>query len=153
MRPAGSCRRRFLATAAAGLALPALVLRPAHATPAAMRAAIEEVAGGTPVAPGRVTLQIPPIAENGNSVPLTVRVESPMTPEAHVRSLHVFTEQNPLPNVAHFHLGPRAGRAEVSTRVRLFTSQRIVAVAALSDGTFWSAGAEVIITLAACVDP
>jgi sulfur-oxidizing protein SoxY len=64
----------------------------------------------------------------------------------------VFNEKNPQPNVAVFHLGPRAGRASVSTRMRLATSQNLIAVAELSDGTFWSDKVEVIVTLAACVE-
>ncbi len=108
--------------------------------------------GDAPVRTGKVRLDMPPIAENGNSVPLTVSVESPMTLAEHVRSIHLFAEENPRPNVAHFHLGPRAGKAQISTRIRLFTSQRIVAVAALSDGSFWSGSAEIVITLAACIE-
>ena len=108
--------------------------------------------GDAPVRVGKVGLDMPPIAENGNSVPLTVSVESPMTLAEHVRSIHIFAEENPLPNVAHFYLGPRAGKAQISTRIRLFKSQRILAVAALSDGSFWSGSAEIVITLAACIE-
>jgi sulfur-oxidizing protein SoxY len=99
-----------------------------------------------------VALEIPPLVENGNSVPLTVRVDSPMTPQDFVRSIAIFNEKNPQPNVAHFHLSPRAGRAAVSTRIRLGDSQNIVAIAQLSDGTFWSDTAELIVTLPACVE-
>jgi sulfur-oxidizing protein SoxY len=110
------------------------------------------IVGNTPIQAGKVSLDIPPIAENGNSVPLTVSVESPMTPAEHVRSIHIFAQENPLPTVAHFFLGPRAGKAEISTRIRLAKSQRIVAVAALSDGSFWSGSAEVVVTLGACIE-
>jgi sulfur-oxidizing protein SoxY len=146
-------RRDLLAAAGAGIVVTLFASRNAAATPETMQAALREVTGGAPVTPGKVALEMPPVAENGNAVPLTVKVDSPMTPDAHVRSIHLFTERNPLPNVAHFHLGPRAGRAQVSTRMRLFDSQRILAVARLSDGSLWSASAEVIITLAACVEP
>jgi sulfur-oxidizing protein SoxY len=126
--------------------------RAAQASPESAAAAMQAILRDAPLREGKVTLEVPPIAENGNSVSLTVRVESPMTAAEHVRSIHVFAQENPLPNVAHFFLGPRAGKAQVSTRIRLFTSQKIVAVAALSDGSFWSGGAEVVITLAACIE-
>lgn len=144
-------RRQFLAATALGLALPPALLRAAQASPQSA-AAIKAVLGDAPLRPGKVTLDIPPIAENGNTVPLTVSVDSPMTAAEHVRSIHIFAEENPLPNVAHFYLGPRAGKAQVGTRIRLAKSQRIVAVATLSDGSFWSGGADVVITLAACVE-
>ena len=85
-----------------------------------------------------------PLVENGNSVAVEVTVESPMTLDAHVKAIHVFNEKNPQPNVASVHLGPRAGRASLATRARLADSQRIVAVAELSDGTFWTDEVDVI---------
>jgi sulfur-oxidizing protein SoxY len=145
-------RRQFLVATAAGLALPPTLLRAALASPQSAAAAMKPILGDAPLRAGKVTLDIPPIAENGNAVPLTVSVDSPMTATEHVRSIHLFAEENPLPNVAHFYLGPRAGKAQVATRIRLAKSQRIIAVAALSDGSFWSGGAEVVITLAACVE-
>ncbi len=102
--------------------------------------------------PGKVKLEIPPLVENGNAVPVTVTVESPMTPEDHVRRIALFNEKNPQPQVAVFHLGARAGRAQVATRMRLADSQTITAVAELSDGTWRSASAKVIVTLAACLE-
>src|SRR5512145_815616 len=102
-------RRDFLKTTAAGLGLVTLVrIDPAQATPAAMDAAIRKVVGAAKVTPGRVTLDLPPLSENGSTVPLTITVESPMTAAEHVRAIHVFTELNPQPDVASFHLGPRA---------------------------------------------
>ncbi len=145
-------RRRFLGATVLGLVLPLSLRRAAEASPESAAAAMRAVLGDAPLREGKVKLDIPPIAENGNSVPLTVSVESPMTAAEHVRSIHIFAEENPLPNVAHFYLGPRAGRAQVSTRIRLFKSQHIVAVAGLSDGSFWSAKAEIVITLAACIE-
>jgi SoxY-related AACIE arm protein len=97
-------------------------------------------------------LEIPPLVENGNTVPLTVSVASPMAPEDHVKSIHVFNEKNPQPNVGNFYLGPRAGRAQISTRIRLADSQKIVAIARLSDDSFWSATVDVVVTLAACTE-
>lgn len=143
--------RRELIAAGASLAS-ALLIRPAAATPAAMEGAMRALVGEGQVRPGRVKLDVPPLVENGNSVALTVTVESPMTAEHFVRRIAVFNEKNPQPNVATFHLGPRAGRAQVSTRMRMADSQRIVAVAELSDGTFWSSSADVIVTLAACLE-
>jgi sulfur-oxidizing protein SoxY len=145
-------RRRFLGATVLGLVLPLTLRRAAEASPESAAAAMKAILGDAPLREGKVRLDIPPLAENGNSVPLTVSVESPMTEAEHVRSIHIFAEENPLPNVAHFFLGPRAGKAQVSTRIRLFKSQHILAVAGLSDGTFWSAKAEIVITLAACIE-
>ncbi|HEY4987492.1 MAG TPA: SoxY-related AACIE arm protein [Bradyrhizobium sp.] len=148
-------RRNFLALAggaAVVAAVPIVSVRPAQATPATMAAAIRNVVGGAVVHPGKVKLDIPPLVENGNTVPMTVGVASPMTTEDHVRSIHVFNEKNPQPNIGNFHLGPRAGRAVVSTRIRLADSQKITAIAHLADGSFWSVSVDVIVTLAACTE-
>lgn len=145
-------RRQFVAATILGLTLPPTLRHAAEASPEDAAAAMKAILGDAPLRVGKVTLDIPPIAENGNSVPLTVSVDSPMTLAEHVRSIHIFSEENPLPNVAHFTLGPRAGKAQVTTRIRLFKSQKIVAVTALSDGSFWSGSAEVVITLAACIE-
>jgi sulfur-oxidizing protein SoxY len=110
------------------------------------------VIGDAKVTPGRVKLDIPPLVENGNTVPCTVSVESPMTPSDYVKAIHVFNEKNPQPNVISCHLGPRAGRASVATRIRLSDTQSVVAIAEMSDGSFWSASVEVIITLGACLE-
>lgn len=142
-------RRRLIASAG-GFALVGGGL--AHATPQTMAAAIREVVGEAPVRPGRVALEIPPIAENGNAVALNVTVQSPMTATDHVRAIHVFSEKNPLPNVARFQLGPRSGRALVQTRIRLADSQTLIAIAAMSDGSFWSGSASIVVTLGACGD-
>lgn len=150
-----SSRRRFigLAGSAAVLgAVPLATLRSAEATPTSMTAAIKTVVGEGAVRAGRVKLDVPPLVENGNAVPMTVSVTSPMTAADHVVSIHVFSEKNPQPNMGHFHFGPRAGRAQVSTRIRLADSQKIVAIARLSDGSFWSATTDVVVTLAACTD-
>jgi sulfur-oxidizing protein SoxY len=146
-------RRDFLKAAAAGVGLGvALRVQPVGATPATMQEAIRRVIGSARVTPGRVKLELPPLSENGNTVPLTVSVESPMTAEDHVRAIHVFTEKNPQPDVASFRFGPRAGRARVATRIRLADTQTVVALGELSDGSFWSASATVVVTLAACLE-
>jgi sulfur-oxidizing protein SoxY len=149
--------RRDVLIGAASLAAGAgivsvLPVREASATPASMDAAIKKVVGSAPLRKGKVTLNLPPIVENGNSVSVDVAVESPMTPDNHVKAIHVFNEKNPLPNVISAKLGPRAGQAKVSTRMRLADSQRVMAVAELSDGTFWSDEVEVIVTIAACLE-
>ena len=146
-RAPGATRREMLAGA-----LSVLVVRSARATPESMAAAIQAFVGGAEVRKGRVALDVPPLVENGNSVPIKVTVESPMTPQNFVRIIAIFNEKNPQPNVAKFHLSPRCGRAVVSTRIRLGDSQNIVAIAQLSDGTFWSDTAELIVTLPACAE-
>jgi sulfur-oxidizing protein SoxY len=149
-------RREFLLAAgsvAAGIGLgPVIALDPARATPATMQEAIQKVVGSARVTPGKVKLELPPLSENGNTVPLTVSVESAMTEAEHVRAIHLFTEKNPQPNVASFFLGPRAGRARVATRIRLADTQTVVAISELSDGSFWSGSADVVVTLAACLE-
>ncbi len=114
--------------------------------------AIVSIAGGAPVRPGRVSVVMPELAENGNSVSLAISVESPMTSADHVKVIHIVADKNPFPRIASFHLGPRAGHAKIATSIRLATSQVVTAVAEMSDGTFWSGSQEVIVTLAACLD-
>jgi sulfur-oxidizing protein SoxY len=149
-------RREFLLAAggvAAGLGLGSVItVAPARATPAEMQDAIGKVVGAARVNKGKVKLELPPLSENGNTVPLTVSVESPMTAADHVKAIHVFTELNPQPDVVSFRLGPRAGRARVATRMRLATTQTVVAICELSDGSFWSDSAAVVVTLAACLE-
>ena len=99
-----------------------------------------------------VTLGVAELVDNGNVVPITVTVDSPMTAADHVKSIAVFNEKNPQRDVACFTLGPRAGKASVSTRIRLATSQQLVAVAQMSDGSYWSHTVNVIVTLAACIE-
>jgi sulfur-oxidizing protein SoxY len=146
-----STRRQFLGLAG-GVALGIVTLRPAEATSATLASAIRNVVGAAVVKTGKVKLDIPPLVENGNTVPMTVSVTSPMTPDDYVKSIHVFNEKNPQPNVGNFYLGPRAGRAQVSTRIRLADSQKIVAIAQLSDGSFWQTSIDVVVTLAACTE-
>jgi sulfur-oxidizing protein SoxY len=151
----GPSRRKVLAGAGAAGALGTVMLlrvRPAAATPEKMQAAIKSVVGEAPVKKGRVTLDIPPLVENGNTVAMTVSVESPMTPADHVKVVHVFNEKNPQPNVIDAYFGPRAPRAVFSTRIRLADTQTLVAIAEMSDGSFWSDQIDVIVTLAACLE-
>ena len=143
-------RRGALAGAAGAAAI--LLVRPAWAAPEDRTRAIRDFAGEAEIRLGRVKLDLPPLVENGNSAPVTVTVESPMTESDFVRMIALFNERNPQPNVLTMQLGPRAGRAAVSTRIRLATSQRITAIAEMNDGTYWSDSADVIVTLAACVE-
>ena len=138
-------RRQCLAVAL----LPAL---PAAATPESLAAAIQAFTGGAPVRSGRITIEIAELVENGNAVPVSVQVQSPMTAADHAQSLALFTERNPQPEVAVFHFSHRSGRARVDTRIRLATSQPLVAVAKMSDGSLWRHQVDVIVTLAACIE-
>ena len=108
---------------------------------------------GASVMPGRVKLELPKLADSGFSVPMTVSVASPMTPADHVRTILVVADKNPQRDVCWFYLGPRAGRAEVSSRIRLNGTQRVVAVAQLSDGSFWSDARDIEVREAACTEP
>jgi sulfur-oxidizing protein SoxY len=108
---------------------------------------------GASVMPGRVELELPMLADSGFSVPMTVRVESPMTERDYVRTVLVVADKNPQRDVCWFYLGPRAGRAEVSSRIRLNGTQRVVAIAQLSDGTFWSDARDIEVREAACTEP
>ena len=119
-----------------------------HALDEAMR----KVTGSAAVRRGRVKLDLPPLIDNGNSVPLAVTVESPMTAADHVRAIHVFTEKNPQPNVLSAHFTARSGRAAVSTRARIADSGQVTAIAQMSDGSFWSDSVQVIVTLSACLE-
>jgi sulfur-oxidizing protein SoxY len=148
----GPPTRRLVLLGAASSGLALCATGPAAASPAAMDEAIRNLVGEAAVKRGKVTLELPPIVENGNVVPLTVSVDSPMSEAHHVTAIHIFNEKNPQPYVATFNLGPRAGRAAVSTRIRLADSQQVVAIARLNDGSFWSDGADVIVTLAACAE-
>ncbi len=141
-------RRDFLAGAAGALALPGAVR--AQVDP--LDPLVRTLAGGAPVRRGKVTLVLPQLADNGNSVPIRISVDSPMTPVDHVKSIHLYSERNPVSNMANFYLGPRAGKAEITSRVRLAGSQRVTAVAKLSDGSFWYDAAPIVVTLSACLD-
>jgi sulfur-oxidizing protein SoxY len=148
-------RRQFLGLAGGAAvlgAVPVVTLRPAEATPAMLATAIRNVVGAAVVRTGKVKLDVPPLVENGNTVPMTVSVSNPMTSDDYVKSIHVFNEKNPQPNIGNFYLGQHAGRAQISTRIRLADSQKITAIAHLSDGSFWSVSADVVVTLAACTD-
>ena len=117
-----------------------------------MKAAIRAVVGEAAVKPGKIKLELPPLVENGNTVAMSVTVDSPMTAKDYVKAIHVVTEKNPQPNVISVKLGPRAGKAEIATRVRLADTQTVIALCEMSDGSFWSDQMDVIITLGACLE-
>jgi sulfur-oxidizing protein SoxY len=121
-----------------------------RALPDMLQAAIKKVAGTAPLRKGRVKLGLPAMVENGNAVSVEVSVESPMTPGDHVKAIHIFNEKNPQPNVLGVRLGPHSGKARVSTRMRLVTTQQVIAIAEMSDGSFWSDAADIFVALAAC---
>jgi sulfur-oxidizing protein SoxY len=151
-------RRRMLKGIAGSVLLP--LVSPAFAqVPAVARPPLEvlvpvlkEITGGAPVRESRVKLEIPFLAENGHLVPLTVTVESPMTAADHVRTLYLLSEKNPRPVIAKIGMSPGTGRAALTTRIRLSGAQHVVAVAQMSDGSFWAAAADVIVTETACLD-
>jgi len=153
-----SCTRRGLVTALAATAVAAAVpvrvfaqsAQLPHVDPADPVA--KGFTRGAAVRPGRVRLELPVLADNGNSVQMKITVLSPMTDTDHVKAIQLISERNPVREMALFRLGPRAGRAEVASRVRLAGSQRVVAIAEMSDGPFWSGAAEIVVTLSACVD-
>ncbi|MDY8107981.1 thiosulfate oxidation carrier protein SoxY [Fulvimarina sp. 2208YS6-2-32] len=145
--------RRKLFTLAAGagtLGLAGLVPRAALATPEAAREAIAEFTGGTSPQTGRISLTAPEIAENGNTVPISISVESPMSEDDYVESVTVMAEGNPNPEVATFHFTPMSGKAEATTRIRLAKTQTVVAVAKMSDGATYSDSKEVKVTIGGC---
>jgi sulfur-oxidizing protein SoxY len=119
---------------------------------AALASAIRKVTGGQPIRTGKVKLQIPPLIDNGNTVPLSVTVDSPMTQADHVKAIHVFTEKNPQPYVVSAYLGPRSGRASLATRARIADTGQVIAIAQMSDGSYWQDSVSVVVTLSACLE-
>ena len=143
-------RRQVLSTAA-GLTV-CMVLPSAKAAAGDLAVALATYTGNAPVRAGRVQIDIAELVDNGNVVPIVITASSPMTADDHVKSIALFNEKNPQRDVARFTLSPRSGKASVSTRIRLASSQQLVAVAQMSDGSFWSQTVFVIVTLAACVE-
>jgi sulfur-oxidizing protein SoxY len=146
-------RRHFLLLGlAAGTARAQLPPNIAEIRKAALDAAIRKTTGGAPIREGKVKLEVPPLIDNGNTVPVSVEVESPMTDADHVSAIHLFTEKNPQPYVITARLGPRAGRARISTRARIADTGTVLAIAQMSDGSFWSDSASVVVTISACLE-
>ncbi len=146
-------RREVLIALGAGVtAVATLTMLPnaAWADAAAVDEAIKERIGNATPKEGRITLDLPQIAENGNTVPLSVAVDSPMTDQDYCKAVHLFAEKNPLPNVGSFHFTPASGQASASTRIRLARTQKIVAVAEMSNGEVYMSKAEVKVTIGGC---
>jgi sulfur-oxidizing protein SoxY len=146
-------RRTFLLGAGASLAiatfladLPALAQEPIRS----LDEALKKVLGDAKPAESGITLEVPEIAENGNTVPFALAVESPMTPESYVKTLHIFASGNPQVGVASYIFTPASGKAAVSSRMRLARTQDVVAVAELSDGKFLLGKRGVIVTIGGC---
>ena len=145
-------RRRVMVGAlgmTAAAALASIFARPASATPDTAKQLLQTLIKGEPKE-GRVAVKAPEIAENGNAVPVTVSVESPMTDKDHVKALHIVADGNPNPGVASFTFTPASGKCEVQLRVRMAQTQKIVCVAEMSDGSLWSAAREVKVTIGGC---
>jgi sulfur-oxidizing protein SoxY len=143
-------RRNALTLAAAGAALAVLLPHIAVADPAAVEAELKKLYGDKAMAPGKIKLDVPQIAENGLVVPINVEVESGMTDQNYVKAVHVFADGNPLPGVVSYRFTPEAGKAAASTRMRLAQTQNIVCVAEMSNGALHSAKAEVKVTIGGC---
>ena len=143
-------RRRFVALTVLAIPVPAHAQANAHVS--TTDPLVFSLTKGKAVFPGRVRLELPKLAENGHSVPMTVRVDSPMSATEHVRAVHLISEKNPVREMASFQLGPHSGRAEVGSRIRLNGSQRVVAIAELSDGSFWSDAVDIAVLEAACTE-
>jgi sulfur-oxidizing protein SoxY len=146
-------RRRLLISAGGGGAamaamtlVPGLVLADAASVAESMTALIGDAAPSE----GRIELDLPQIAENGNTVPISISIDSPMMADDYVKAVHVFAEGNPRPNVASFHFTPACGEATCSTRIRLAKTQNIVAVAQMNNGDVYMAKAEVKVTIGGC---
>jgi len=120
------------------------------ATPEEALQVIKDFSGGATPGEGGITLTAPEIAENGNTVPVSFSVDSPMTEDAYVESVMIVAEENPLPNVATFHFTPASGVAQASTRMRLARTQNVIAVAKMSDGSIVSDTKNVKVTIGGC---
>ena len=140
-------RREALAAGAGALATAAL--SPAHAANDSADLIKKFTGGKTPVE-GKVKLDLPEIAENGNTVPMTVTVDSPMTEASHVTDVLVVANENPRSGVAIFHFSPASGAAEANTRIRLASTQDVIAVAKMNDGSFFMASKQVKVTIGGC---
>jgi sulfur-oxidizing protein SoxY len=134
---------------ALGAAAAALLAREALATPESARDWLANFAKGS-TQPGKLTLKAPEIAENGNAVPITVSVESEMTEKSYVKALYIAADGNPAPGVAVYEFTPLSGKAEIQMRVRLAQTEKLVAVAEMSDGTLYTASREIKVTIGGC---
>ena len=146
----GMDRRDFLKIAGTGTIVLTAVPLSAEATPASTVEAIGRLIGAKAPLEDKVSIILPEIAENGGTVPLKVSVDSPMTADDHVTAIHMFADDNPLPDVASFFFGPHNGKAFVSIRVRLARTQNMVAVAETSDGKAYIGRKKIKVTIGGC---
>jgi len=150
--PALYTRRKSIAVAGSGLlaALAVLMLPDAAlAKTADVNKWLAQQLPGTP-SPGKVTIDAPDIAENGNTVPITISVDSPMTEQNYVKTIIMAADGNPLPGVAIFELSPANGKASVDFRIRLAQTEKVTAVAQMSDGSLWTASRVIKVTIGGC---
>jgi len=145
----GLSRRQVLAGSAGALAAAGLGIAPAQAANNAQDL-IKAFTGGKTPTEGKVKLDLPEIAENGNTVPMTVTVDSPMTEQSHVTEVLVLADGNPNAGVATFHFSPASGVAEANTRIRLAATQNITAIARMNDGSFFTVSKQVKVTIGGC---
>jgi sulfur-oxidizing protein SoxY len=146
-------RRAFVLGAGAVAALAPLLagrVGAQEAAPAWQEALKKIVGDGQPTSSARLTFDLPEIAENGNMVPFTVNVESPMTDKDHVKAIHILATENPQPNVASFRFTPLSGRASVASRMRLARTQEVIGLAELGDGRFFMTRRSVRVTISGC---
>ena len=145
-------RRDFLVGAAALATLSALLTGPTAGQdrPATLDEALKKIMGDAKPADGKISLELPEIAENGNTVPFTLSVDSPMTETNYVKSMHIFAGGNPQVDVASFNFTPESGKAAASSRMRLAKTQDVVVVAELSDGKFLLGKRTVKVTIGGC---
>lgn len=142
-------RRQMLAFGAGAVAASTVGAGPARAANDSNEL-IQKFTSGKAPAVGRVKLDLPEIAENGNTVPIMVSVESPMAEQSYVAEILVVADGNPRAGVASFHFSPASGTAEATTRIRLASSQNIIAIAKMNDGSFFTASKLVKVTIGGC---
>lgn len=149
-KPARRDALRMLGAGALVIAGACLLSGPASATSATAEEALKKLTGGKPTKTGRVHIKLPPIAENGNTVPMTISVDSPMTEKDYVKAVYVVADGNPRPDVATFHFSPMSGKSEASTRIRMAKTQNVIAIAEMNDGTLYRATQNVKVTIGGC---
>lgn len=143
-------RRELLKAGSLGaVLLTALPLR-AEATPVSAMEAIRKTIDGKEPKEGLVNIVLAEIAENGGTVPLKVSVDSPMSEDDHVKAVHIYTDGNPLPEVASYFFGPHNGKAYLSIRLRLLKTQNVIAVAEMSNGEAYMASKNIKVTIGGC---
>ena len=156
MRPTVHCnrpsRREFAIGAAAAVSVAALPVGTvlAQDQTQAWELAVRKILGEAKPIEGKITVELPEIAENGNTVPFSISVDSPMTDKDHVKAIHIVATSNPQPGVATFRLSPQSGKAAVASRMRLQRTQDVITIAELSDGRFLMTRRPVKVTIGGC---